>query len=65
MLWAPERSSSHARWIPPKGSRAISGIHWRALVVSSFTRTPGDHVAPRSVEREKKMSMFPFGFPPG
>ena len=65
MLWAPVRSSSHATWIPPNGSIARSGIHWRAVVVSSFSRIPGDHVEPLSDDRAMKTSMSPFGVPPG
>src|SRR6267143_1826836 len=60
MLWLPERSSSHARWIPPKGSRAMSGIHWCAVVVSSFTRIPGDHVVPPSEERSNITSFVAY-----
>ena len=65
MLWFPVRSSSHAAWTPPKRSIARSGIHWRAVVASSFTRTAGDHVVPPSEEWEAMMSMSPFGVPPG
>ena len=65
MLWFPVRSSSHATWTVPKGSIARSDIHCTWVVVSSFTRTAGDHVVPPSTEWETKMSMSPFGVPPG